>query len=75
MLLGIVSMFTFHILVNVGMTSNVMPVTGVPLPFMSYGVSSLTTNMLMVAHFNEYPCSSQDLEILVRRPYAQGFTD
>lgn len=46
---GIVSMFTFHILVNVGMTSNVMPVTGVPLPFMSYGVSSLTTNMLMVA--------------------------
>ena len=25
--------------------------------------------------FNEYPCSSQDLEILVRRPYAQGFTD
>jgi rod shape determining protein RodA len=46
---GIVSMFTFHILVNVGMTSGVMPVTGVPLPFMSYGVSSLTTNMLMVA--------------------------
>ncbi len=45
---GIVSMFTFHILVNVGMTSGVMPVTGVPLPFMSYGVSSLTTNMLMV---------------------------
>ena len=46
---GIVSMFLFHILVNVGMTSGIMPVTGVPLPFMSYGVSSLTTNMLMVA--------------------------
>ena len=45
---GIVSMFLFHILVNVGMTSGIMPVTGVPLPFMSYGVSSLTTNMLMV---------------------------
>ena len=44
---GIVSMFLFHILVNVGMTSGIMPVTGVPLPFMSYGVS-LTTNMLMV---------------------------
>ena len=43
---GAVSMF--HILVNVGMTSGIMPVTGVPLPFMSYGVSSLTTNMLMV---------------------------
>ena len=46
---GIVSMFLFHILVNVGMTSGIMPVTGVPLPFMSYGVSSLTTNMLMVS--------------------------
>lgn len=46
---GVVSMFLFHILVNVGMTSGIMPVTGVPLPFMSYGVSSLTTNMLMVA--------------------------
>ena len=45
---GIVSMFIFHVLVNVGMTSGIMPVTGVPLPFMSYGVSSLTTNMLMI---------------------------
>ena len=46
---GIVSMFTFHVLVNVGMTSGIMPVTGVPLPFLSYGVSSLTTNMLMIS--------------------------
>lgn len=45
---GIVSMFVFHVLVNVGMTAGIMPVTGVPLPFMSYGVSSLTTNMLLV---------------------------
>ncbi|MEG1412943.1 MAG: rod shape-determining protein RodA [Acidaminococcaceae bacterium] len=46
---GIVSMFAFHVLVNVGMTAGIMPVTGVPLPFMSYGVSSLSTNMLLVA--------------------------
>lgn len=45
---GVVSMFSFHVLVNVGMTSGIMPVTGVPLPFLSYGVSSLTTNMLLV---------------------------
>lgn len=45
---GITFMFMFHILVNVGMTVGIMPVTGVPLPFMSYGVSSLTTNMLLV---------------------------
>jgi len=43
---GITSMLTFHILVNVGMTAGIMPVTGIPLPFISYGVSSLTTNMV-----------------------------
>lgn len=43
---GIVSMWAFQILVNVGMTCGIMPVTGIPLPFMSYGVSALTTNML-----------------------------
>ncbi|WP_288822574.1 rod shape-determining protein RodA [uncultured Megasphaera sp.] len=43
---GIISMWVFQVLVNVGMTCGIMPVTGIPLPFMSYGVSSLTTNML-----------------------------
>ncbi len=46
---GITSMLAFHVLVNVGMTAGIMPVTGIPLPFMSYGVSALTTNMLSVA--------------------------
>lgn len=43
---GVVIMFTFHILVNVGMTMGIMPVTGIPLPFMSYGGSSYLTNMM-----------------------------
>lgn len=46
---GVTSMFMFHILVNIGMTAGIMPVTGVPLPLLSYGVSSLTTNLLLVA--------------------------
>ena len=45
---GVTSMFMFHILVNIGMTAGIMPVTGVPLPFLSYGVSSLTTNLLLI---------------------------
>ena len=45
---GITSMLTFHVLVNVGMTAGIMPVTGIPLPFMSYGVSALTTNLLAI---------------------------
>ena len=43
---GIVSMLAFHLLVNVGMTAGIMPVTGIPLPLMSYGVSALTTNLV-----------------------------
>jgi rod shape determining protein RodA len=43
---GVMAMLGFHILENIGMTIGVMPVTGIPLPFISYGGSSLITNML-----------------------------
>ena len=45
---GIISMFTFHIFQNIGMTVGLMPVTGIPLPFLSYGGSSLITNLLAI---------------------------
>jgi len=45
---GVISMLTFHVLVNIGMTSGIMPVTGIPLPFMSYGGSALLTNMMAI---------------------------
>ena len=40
---GIVTMFFFHILVNVGMTIGIMPITGIPLPFVSFGGSAILT--------------------------------
>ncbi|MBI4553511.1 MAG: rod shape-determining protein RodA [Candidatus Latescibacteria bacterium] len=45
---GCVSVFAFHVIVNVGMTTGLFPVVGVPLPFLSYGGSSLLTNMTLV---------------------------
>lgn len=45
---GVVSMITFHILVNIGMTSGIMPVTGVPLPFISSGGSFMWANMAAI---------------------------
>ncbi|MEW6066056.1 rod shape-determining protein RodA [Desulforamulus profundi] len=45
---GVVAMLTFHILINVGMVSGIMPVTGVPLPLFSYGGSSMMTNMIAI---------------------------
>lgn len=59
---GIVSVLTFHVLVNVGMTAGIMPVTGVPLPFISYGVSSLTTNMILVFILENIQLHNQSLK-------------
>jgi rod shape determining protein RodA len=42
---GILGMFLFHIIINIGMTIGIMPVTGIPLPFMSYGGSFLLTSI------------------------------
>ncbi|MDR2480218.1 MAG: rod shape-determining protein RodA [Treponema sp.] len=42
---GLVGMVSFHFLVNVGMTMGIMPVTGIPLLFMSYGGSSIVSAM------------------------------
>lgn len=43
---GVISMITFHVFQNIGMTIGVMPITGIPLPFISYGGSSLMGNMM-----------------------------
>lgn len=45
---GILGMFFFHFIVNVGMVMGIMPITGIPLPFMSYGGSALLTNMIAI---------------------------
>lgn len=45
---GIISMWTFQILENIGMTVGLMPITGIPLPFMSFGSSFMVTNMIAV---------------------------
>lgn len=46
---GIVTMFAFQTIINVGMTSGFMPVVGLPLPLMSYGGSSLLTTLVALA--------------------------
>ena len=43
---GVATIFLFHVFVNVGMTMGIMPVTGIPLPFISYGRSSLVVSLI-----------------------------
>lgn len=46
--IGIFSFFAFHIFINIGMTLGIMPITGVPLPFLSYGGTALFADLCAV---------------------------
>lgn len=45
--IGLAAMLTFHVFVNIGMTVGVVPVTGLPLPYFSYGGSQLVVNLIL----------------------------
>jgi rod shape determining protein RodA len=46
--IGVFSMIVFQVAVNIGMTIGLSPVTGIPLPFLSYGKSALLMNFLAI---------------------------
>lgn len=47
-LIGILSVYLIHFIINIGMAVGIMPVIGIPLPFVSYGGTSLMINMFML---------------------------
>jgi rod shape determining protein RodA len=47
-IIGILSVYIIHYLINIGMVVGILPVIGIPLPFVSYGGSSLLVNMFML---------------------------
>ncbi|HEX8100695.1 MAG TPA: rod shape-determining protein RodA [Actinomycetota bacterium] len=49
---GVAAMFSIQLFVNVGMTIGIMPITGIPLPFVSYGGSALVTDFVAVGLLN-----------------------
>ncbi|HQZ14727.1 MAG TPA: rod shape-determining protein RodA [Acidimicrobiia bacterium] len=50
--IGVVSMFVFHVFENVGMTMGIMPITGIPLPFVSYGGSAILLMFISIGLVN-----------------------
>jgi rod shape determining protein RodA len=64
---GVISMIAFHVFQNIGMTIGLLPITGIPLPFISYGGSSLLSNMMAIGivlsvryHYKKYMFSSEE---------------
>jgi rod shape determining protein RodA len=44
----VLAIFAFQIFENIGMTMGIMPITGIPLPFMSYGGSAIITSFIAI---------------------------
>ncbi len=63
---GVVAMLAAHVFENIGMTMGLMPITGIPLPFISYGGSNMLTNMIGVGIV---------LNVYMRRPVKQRHID
>jgi rod shape determining protein RodA len=57
--IGLVALFAFQVFENMGMTMGMMPITGIPLPFMSYGGSAMiaywaAVGLVLGVHFRRY---------------------
>ena len=62
LIVGIVSMFIYQIFENVGMFIGLMPLTGITLPFLSFGGSSLLINMLCIGVVLSIKVNDEELE-------------
>ena len=67
---GVIAMIAFHVFENIGMNIQLLPITGIPLPFISYGGSSLFSNMLAIGlifsmkfHHKTYMFESEDNDL------------
>ncbi len=61
MAVGVVCMLGFHLLLNVGGVTGIMPLTGLPMPFFSSGGSALVTNMMAVGILQSVHIRSREL--------------
>jgi len=63
---GIVFAFLFQVFVNVGMTMGIAPVTGIPLPFVTVGGSSMVANLVAVGILQAIHARGREADILRR---------
>jgi len=64
---GIVAMLLFQVFINVGMNVGIMPITGIPLPLLSYGGSSVITTLLAIGLLQSIYAQGRDSAATKRR--------
>jgi rod shape determining protein RodA len=67
---GVTAMLMFQVFVNVGMTIGIMPITGVPLPLMSYGGSSVFVTFLAIGLLQSVNAQARATELAKARELA-----
>jgi rod shape determining protein RodA len=63
---GITAMLMFQVFVNVGMTIGIMPITGIPLPLMSYGGSSVITTLMAIGLLQSIHAQARETAVAKR---------
>ncbi len=63
---GITAMLMFQVFVNVGMTIGIMPITGIPLPLLSYGGSSVLTTLMAIGLLQSIHAQARDTAVAKR---------
>ena len=60
--IGIIGMLSFQIFENIAMTMGIMPVTGITLPFLSYGGSSIISNMISLGFVYNIAIKNREIQ-------------
>ena len=64
LIIGIFAMFLAHIFENIGMTIGLMPITGIPLPFLSYGGTFQLVNLIAMGIVLSISCEKTPLDFM-----------
>ncbi len=70
---GVVSMLMFQVFINIGMTIGIAPITGIPLPFMSYGGSHTLTNLLAIGILQSIHVHADEPDEATQFGYGYGY--
>ena len=65
--IGVLSMIAFQVVINISMTVGLAPITGIPLPFMSYGRSSLLSSLIAIGLVESVSNNRETIRILFEK--------